>query len=122
MSTTPSIAAIQAACCAHYGVGIADLCSERQGRTIAPPRHVAMWLCKRLTKHTVCMIGRRFGYRDHSSVYHAIRLTERRIATGKCPEVWRLLAELQRPHVSVMPHIRLAHGWVATTQQQEIAA
>ena len=107
-----TIATIQAACCAHYGVGLADLCSERQGRTIAPPRHVAMWLCKRLTRHSVAMIGQKFGYRDHSSVYHAIRLTDRRIAAGKCPEIWGLLAELQRPHATAWPQIAVAHSWV----------
>ena len=120
--TTPTIAQIQHAVCERYGVGIADLLSDRRGQGIARPRHAAMWLCKRLTKHTVCMIGRRFGYRDHSSVYHAIRLTERRIAAGKCPEIWRLLAELQRPHATAWPHIRLAHGWVSTTNMGRAAA
>lgn len=121
MSEHPTIAAIQAAVCDRYGVGIADLLSSRQGRRIGRPRHVAMWLCRRLTPHSMCMIGRRFGYRDHSSVYNAERVMERLVAAGQCPEAWSLLADLQRPHGTVWGHITLAHAWVTASTRRAAA-
>ena len=117
-----TIAQIQHAVCERYGVGIADLLSARQGRGVGRPRHTAMWLCRRLTPYSMSMIGRRFGYRDHSSVYNAERVMERRIASGKCPEAWALLAELQRPHATAWPHITVAHGWVTAAISTRRAA
>jgi hypothetical protein len=124
LSNHPSIAAIQAAVCAHYGVGIADLLSERQERRFTHPRHVAIWLCRRLTHASLATIGRRFGNRDHSSIYRALRRADELISGVKGMEVWRLLAELQRQHETCWPQIALAHGWItassATLQSNKI--
>ena len=109
--TNPSIARIQAACCAHYGVGIADLLSARQEQRIVQPRHIAIWLCRRLTNHSMAHIGRRFGNRDHSSIYRAMRRANALVAV-KGGDAWRLLAELQVQTPTVWPQITVAHGWV----------
>lgn len=60
----------------HYGVNLTDLLSARRTRSIARPRQVAMFLCKKLTTKSLPEIGRRFGKRDHTTVIHAVRKIE----------------------------------------------
>lgn len=48
----------------------------------ARPRQVAMALAARLTDHSLCRIGHYFGGRDHSTVFHAIRVVARRRRKG----------------------------------------
>ncbi|MEM7072143.1 MAG: helix-turn-helix domain-containing protein, partial [Pseudomonadota bacterium] len=73
-----TIAAIQRAVCAHYSVQLKDLLSARRSRAIVQPRHVAMYLARELTVRSFPEIGRMFGDRDHSTVYHAIKQIERK--------------------------------------------
>lgn len=42
-------------------------------RQIARPRQIAMYLCRKLTNHSLPAIGRHFGGRDHTTVLHAER-------------------------------------------------
>jgi chromosomal replication initiator protein len=42
-------------------------------REIVQARQVAMFFCKRLTKHSLKTIGLHFGGRDHSTVIHAVQ-------------------------------------------------
>lgn len=68
----PIVEHIQATTAAFYGVARADLMSNcRKGKFIRP-RHVAMYLCKHLTKRSLPQIGKRFGGRDHTTVLHAV--------------------------------------------------
>lgn len=60
----------------HYGLRIQDMHSARRARTIARPRQVAMYLCKKLTARSLPEIGRKFGGRDHTTVMHAVRKIE----------------------------------------------
>lgn len=76
----PTIAAIQRLVAAHYGVTINDLVSARKARDVTRARHIALWLCRRLTPHTASMIGRQFGKRDRSTVASAWRRLEARTA------------------------------------------
>ena len=60
-------------------ISMDDMVSKRRARSIARPRQVAMYLCKRLTTRSLPDIGRRFGGRDHTTVMHAVkRITELR--------------------------------------------
>jgi hypothetical protein len=68
-----SIRTIQCAVCQHYGVSLADLCSRRRDTAIVLPRQVAVWLCRRLTTHSMPAIGHHFGGRDHTTILHAAR-------------------------------------------------
>ena len=67
----PTIAAIQRHVAAHYGVEVDNLVSPRRTRDLVRPRHVAMWLCRQLTRSSPAAIGRRFGDRDRKTVVHA---------------------------------------------------
>ena len=77
MPTTPSqplsVNTIQRAVCQHYGVTLVDLLSGRRTRALVLPRQVAVWLCRKLTIHSLPAIGHHFGDRDHTTMLHAAR-------------------------------------------------
>jgi chromosomal replication initiator protein len=67
-----SIEQIQQAVAAHYRLRVDELTSKNNARQIAVPRQVAMYLCKRLTKHSFPEIGRGFGGKHHTTVIHSV--------------------------------------------------
>jgi chromosomal replication initiator protein len=75
-----SVADIQAAVAAHYGVTAQELLSTARTARVAWPRQVAMYLARELTGESLPAIGRQFGGRDHTTVLHAWRRTGARIA------------------------------------------
>lgn len=62
---------IQQMVCRHYRIGKRELLGTSHTHEIVLPRHVAMYLVRRYTVHSLPQIGRRFGGRDHSSIHHA---------------------------------------------------
>lgn len=70
---------IQQVVCEHYGVSRLDMVSDRGTHDILLPRQIAMYLAKQMTIRSLAKIGRQFGGRDHSTVYHAVRKVERLI-------------------------------------------
>lgn len=64
---------IQKTVCDYYQVRNSDLMSKKRNRSIARPRQVAMFLSKKLTRHSLPEIGEAFGGRDHTTVLHAFR-------------------------------------------------
>ncbi|MFN0278787.1 MAG: chromosomal replication initiator protein DnaA [Pyrinomonadaceae bacterium] len=56
----------------HYDMSVEELKSKNNSRAIAVPRQVAMYLCKRLTKHSFPDIGREFGGKHHTTVMHSV--------------------------------------------------
>lgn len=73
---------IMAAVARFYGVSVNDLKSDRRTANVVRPRHVAMHLVKHLTGKSLPTIGRLFGDRDHTTVLHAVRRIEARLAAG----------------------------------------
>jgi chromosomal replication initiator protein len=71
-----TIEQIQRAVGAHYKLRVDDLKSKNNSRQIAVPRQVAMYLCKRLTKHSFPEIGREFGGKHHTTVIHSVEKIE----------------------------------------------
>jgi len=67
-----TIEQIQRAVAAHYRLRVDELKSKNNSRQIAVPRQVAMYLCKRLTKHSFPEIGREFGGKHHTTVIHSV--------------------------------------------------
>ncbi len=64
----------------HFGVKLSDLQSKRRTASVTYPRQIAMYLARRVTRHSLEEIGRFFGGRDHSTVLYAIDRVESRIA------------------------------------------
>ncbi len=59
--------------CSKFKVTFEDLQSRSRKRTIAFPRQVAMYLCRKHTEDTLADIGKVFR-RDHSTVMHAVKV------------------------------------------------
>lgn len=64
------------------GVTPAQIRSHRRCRVFARPRQIACWLAERHTTHSYPEIARRFGGRDHTTIMHAVRAVDARIAAG----------------------------------------
>lgn len=56
----------------HFKLTVEELKSKNNSRQIAVPRQVAMYLCKRLTKHSFPEIGREYGGKHHTTVMHSV--------------------------------------------------
>ena len=67
---------ISRAVAAHYRMTVDELKSKSNARAIAGPRQVAMYLCKRLTRHSYPEIGREFGGKHHTTVMHSFERVE----------------------------------------------
>jgi chromosomal replication initiator protein len=56
----------------HYNLSLEEMKSKNNSRAISMPRQVAMYLCKRLTRHSFPEIGREFGGKHHTTVMHSV--------------------------------------------------
>jgi chromosomal replication initiator protein len=68
---------------AHYKLTVEEIKSKNNARQIAVPRQVAMYLCKRLTKHSFPEIGRDFGGKHHTTVMHSVEKIDALIKEDK---------------------------------------
>ena len=51
---------------------LTELQSRKRTNAVAHPRQVAMYLARRITRHSLEEIGGYFGGRDHSTVLYAV--------------------------------------------------
>lgn len=72
-ATTISVERIQQAVAENFNVERADILSSRRTKDVVLPRHVAMYLARKLTLKSLPEIGRRFGGRDHTTQIAAQR-------------------------------------------------
>jgi chromosomal replication initiator protein len=71
-----TIESIQKYVADYYQLKVHELKSRNNSKSVALPRQVAMYLCKRLTTASLPEIGRSFGGKHHSTVLHSIRKVE----------------------------------------------
>lgn len=71
---------VQKATCEFMGVKLDDMIGKGRRLEVALARQIAMNLCRELTGNSLKTIGLHFGGRDHSTVIHACRAVEERIA------------------------------------------
>jgi chromosomal replication initiator protein len=74
---------IQKVVAAQYRLRVDELKSKSNSRPIAFPRQVAMYLCKKLTKHSFPEIGREFGGKHHTTVMHSVEKIEEMVARDR---------------------------------------
>lgn len=72
------IPVILEAVASRYGVKVSELQGKKRSKAVTFPRHVCMYLARRLTSQSLEEIGGYFGGRDHSTVLHASRAITRR--------------------------------------------
>lgn len=56
----------------QFKLSVEELKSKNNAKQIAVPRQIAMYLCKRLTKHSFPEVGREFGGKHHTTVIHSV--------------------------------------------------
>lgn len=62
---------VQKVVAAHFRISVDELLSKSNARQVTLPRQIAMYLSKRLTKHSYPEIGRAFGGKHHTTVIHS---------------------------------------------------
>ena len=67
-----TIASIQQAVCALFGISLQEMVSARRHKNLVSPRHLAIMLAAHLTSLSYPAIGRHFGNRDHTTIMHAV--------------------------------------------------
>lgn len=67
----------------HYDLSVEEIKSKNNSRQIAEPRQIAMYLCKRLTKHSFPEIGKEFGGKHHTTVMHSVRKIEKKVESDR---------------------------------------
>lgn len=68
---TVTIDKIQKTVTEKFNIKISDIKKRGRSKAIAYPRHLAMYLSRELTSHSLSEIGEYFGGRDHTTVLHA---------------------------------------------------
>src|SRR6266508_2856557 len=66
-----TIEQIQRVVAGHYKLTVDQLVSKNNARQFAFPRQIAMYLCKKLTKHSYPEVGRAFRGKHHTTVIHS---------------------------------------------------
>ena len=56
----------------EFRMSVEELKSKNNSRSVSGPRQIAMYLCKKLTRHSFPEIGREFGGKHHTTVMHAV--------------------------------------------------
>ncbi len=81
----PTMDDIISAVTSKYGVKLSELQSKRRTKSITHPRQVAMFLARRITRHSLEEVGGFFGGRDHSTVIYAVDRVSKAVRSD--PEV-----------------------------------
>jgi hypothetical protein len=85
VSNRPTINGIQEMVRKRYRLTKTELIGPSRRPVYVLPRHIAMYLCCRYTFHSLPIIAKHFGDRDHTSVLHGrdriavLRLTDEKI-------------------------------------------
>jgi len=88
----PTIDNIVSVVTEEFGVKLSDLQSRRRTAAIAFPRQIAMYLARKITRHSLEEVGGHFGGRDHSTVLYAV--TKISALIERDPETAELLSGL----------------------------
>lgn len=75
-SKTTSIDDLAKISAQYYKIPLADLKSKSKNKEIVRPRHVAMYLSRKLINATLQEIGDYFGGRDHTTIMNGVRKIE----------------------------------------------
>jgi chromosomal replication initiator protein len=74
---------------AAHRLSVADICGHARSSRFVVARHEAIWTCRRITKengaprYSTTFLGDLFGGRDHTSILHAVRRHDERLAAEK---------------------------------------
>lgn len=95
----PSLRGIAIRTARHFALQMTELKSASRRRGVVQARDVAMYLARQLTRKTLEEIGEFFGGRDHTTVLHGCRKTERLLQSD--PSTRSAVAELRQSLVAM---------------------
>lgn len=78
----------------RFNVDITDIKGKCRSKEVVIPRQIAMYLTRSLTENSLPAIGKAFGGKDHSTVLHACKKIEEKIARDRAFAL--LLEEISR--------------------------
>lgn len=70
---------VQRAVCAYFQIRVTDLLGRDRSKKFSQPRHLAQYLCRKLTDFSFPDIAQKFGGKDHTSIIYACRKVESNI-------------------------------------------
>ena len=94
ISREVSIEFIQKTVCEYFNVPIDKLKEKTRKRAIVQARQLSMYLAKNYTKHSLKVIGKHFGGRDHSTVIHSCQAVQNLMDTDT--DFKESVAEIQK--------------------------
>ncbi len=74
-----SISFIQKKVAQYFNIQIQDLKTKKRDSSIIIPRHIAMYLARKLTKISFPDVAREFGGKDHTTILHAYNKIEKKL-------------------------------------------
>ncbi len=77
---TVTVDAIKQEVAAEFGMKPNDLRSKRRVKSIVLPRHIAIYVTRKLSDLSLSFIGQEFGGKDHTTVINSIRKAEKLMA------------------------------------------
>ncbi len=72
---------IQKEVSAFFDLTVKDLKSGQKQKKVSGPRQIAMFLSRKYTSSSFPEIGKKFGGKNHSTVVHAVKNIEKKVAT-----------------------------------------
>jgi len=75
-----TVESVQQAVCGQFNVSLDELKGGRRQRSVALPRQIAMYLCRKALHTSFPELGQRFGGKDHTTVLAACRKIERLVS------------------------------------------
>ncbi len=85
---------IQKCVAEHFKISISDIKSKKRTKSIAFPRHIAMYLCRSMTECSTTELGNEFGGRDHTTILHGCNKIEDQITAE--PSLESTIHELEK--------------------------
>jgi chromosomal replication initiator protein len=76
---TVTIENIQNTIAEHYHLQVKELVGRKRHSNIVFPRHLAMYLSRKLTEHSTTEIGDKFGNRDHTTVMYGCKVINKKL-------------------------------------------
>ncbi len=80
-SSSVSISKIKQVVSNYFNISMLDLESQQRKHTVAFPRHVAIYLTKKLLGWELKKISEEFGGRNHSTIINSLNVVEKALAT-----------------------------------------
>ena len=93
VASEPALRDIAIAAARFFALTLTELRSASRRRAVVTARGVAIFLARQLTPKSLEQIGQYFGGRDHTTVMHAFRKTERLVKTD--PAIRQAVAQLR---------------------------